>query len=147
MSPKYIQWSAVITRSSLLRYYIQHWLQFQWQKVNQILESQQTPHTSPSWASYGVSFVRIWGKNDRVITALYCSNHQYKLVAGLACGSPVHVGIRARFLSLILKPKSFRIFPPSHLIVFYLHSKWLGSQVTWRNPKWLRLLRRYLGPL
>ena len=54
----------------------------------------------------------------------------------------------ARFLSPILKPKSLGIFPPSHLIIFYLHSKWLWSQVTWQNPKWLRLLTwRYLGLL
>ena len=52
---------------------------------------------------------------------------------------------RACFLSLILKPKSLQIF---HLTVFYLHFKWLGNQVTWRNPKWLRLLTwRYLGSL
>ena len=25
--------------------------------------SQKTPHTSPLWVSYGVSFVRIWGEN------------------------------------------------------------------------------------
>ena len=54
----------------------------------------------------------------------------------------------ACFLSPILKPKSLGIFPPSHLIIFYLHSKWLWSQVTWQNPKWLRLLTwRYLGLL
>ena len=40
--------------------------------MNQILESQQTPHTSPLRASYGVSIVRIWDKFDRVITALHC---------------------------------------------------------------------------
>ena len=26
-------------------------------------------------------------------------------------------------------------FPPSHLTIFYLHSKWLGSQVTWQLAK------------
>ena len=40
--------------------------------MNQILESQQTPHTSPSRASYGVSIVRILEKIDRVITAPHC---------------------------------------------------------------------------
>ena len=40
--------------------------------MNQILESQQTPHTSPSRASYGVSFVTILEKTDRVITAPHC---------------------------------------------------------------------------
>ena len=34
----------------------------QWQKVNQILESQQTPHISSSRASYWVSVVRILEK-------------------------------------------------------------------------------------
>ena len=54
----------------------------------------------------------------------------------------------ARFLSPILKPKSRGIVLPSHLTVFYLHSKWLGSQVTLRNPKWLHLLiSRHLGSL
>ena len=53
----------------------------------------------------------------------------------------------ARFLSPILKPKSLEIFPPSHLTVFYLHPKWLGSQITWQIPSdfgcWLRDI---LGP-
>ena len=37
------------------------------------LTSQQTPHTSHSWASYGVSIVRILEKTDRVIMALHCT--------------------------------------------------------------------------
>ena len=37
-------------------------LWWQWQKVNQILESQQTPHISPSRASCGVPIVRILEK-------------------------------------------------------------------------------------
>ena len=40
--------------------------------LNRILESQQTPHTLPSRASYGVSIVRIWDKIDSVITAPHC---------------------------------------------------------------------------
>ena len=47
-------------------------LRLQWQKINQILESQQTPHISPSRESYGVSIVKIWEKIDRVITAPRC---------------------------------------------------------------------------
>ena len=42
------------------------------QKVNQILESQQTSHISPSRASYGVSLVKIVDKIDHVITAPHC---------------------------------------------------------------------------
>ena len=33
-----------------------------------------TPHTLPSQASYGVSFVRILEKTDHVITAPHCGN-------------------------------------------------------------------------
>ena len=41
--------------------------------MNQILESQQTTHTSPSRVSYEVSIVRIIEKIDCVITAPYCT--------------------------------------------------------------------------
>ena len=37
-------------------------LRWQQQNINQTSKSQQTPHTSPSPASYGMSIVRIWGK-------------------------------------------------------------------------------------
>ena len=47
-------------------------LQWQWQNVSQTLDSQNTPHTSPSRASYGVSFVSILEKIDRVLMAPYC---------------------------------------------------------------------------
>ena len=43
-------------------------------KMDQTFESQQTPHTSPSRASYGVSIMRILEKVDRVITAPHCNN-------------------------------------------------------------------------
>ena len=48
-------------------------LRWQWQNVNQTSNLQQTPHTSPSRASYGVSIVRIWEKIDRVIVAPHCT--------------------------------------------------------------------------
>ena len=35
--------------------------------MDQALNSQKTPHTSPLRASYGMSFVSILMKNDRVI--------------------------------------------------------------------------------
>ena len=38
----------------------------------QILESQQTPHTSPLWVSYGVSIVKIWEKIYHLKMALHC---------------------------------------------------------------------------
>ena len=47
-------------------------LRWQQQNINQTSTSQQTPHTSPSQASYGVSIMRILKKIDCVITALHC---------------------------------------------------------------------------
>ena len=46
-------------------------LRWQWENVDQILNSQQTPHTSPSSASYGVSSISILAKIDCIITVLY----------------------------------------------------------------------------
>ena len=40
--------------------------------MNQILESQQTPHTSPSRVSHGVFIVRIWWKIAHILTAPRC---------------------------------------------------------------------------
>ena len=42
------------------------------QNTNQRLNPQKTPHTSPSRASYAVSFVTILDKIDCVMTALHC---------------------------------------------------------------------------
>ena len=49
--------------------------------MHEILESQQTPHTSPSRASYGVSIVRILQKIDRVITAPHCMSLVIEVIA------------------------------------------------------------------
>ena len=38
-------------------------LQWQWQNKSQTLDSQKTPHTSPSRASYGVTFFKDFGEN------------------------------------------------------------------------------------
>ena len=46
--------------------------------MDQALNSQKTPHTSPLRASYGMSFVSILMKNDRVIKGFYCSYITYK---------------------------------------------------------------------
>ena len=43
--------------------------------MDQALNSQKTPHTSPLRASYGMSFVSILMKNDRVIKGFYCIHH------------------------------------------------------------------------
>ena len=43
--------------------------------MDQALNSQKTPHTSPLRASYGMSFVSILVKNDRVIKGFYCIRH------------------------------------------------------------------------
>ena len=41
--------------------------------MDQALNSQKTPHTSPLRASYGMSFESILMKNDRVIKGFYCT--------------------------------------------------------------------------
>ena len=38
-------------------------------------ELTKTPHTSPLRASYGMSFVSILMKNDRVIKGFYCTRN------------------------------------------------------------------------
>ena len=40
-------------------------------------DSQNTPHTSPSRASYGVSIVRILEKPDNIITASHYTRVKY----------------------------------------------------------------------
>ena len=42
------------------------------QNITQRLWRQKIPHTSPVRASYGVSFMNILEKTDRIITALHC---------------------------------------------------------------------------
>ena len=54
----------VLTRSNLSRYYARH-CDNNGRKWNRILESQETPHFSPSRASYGVSIVRNVEKIDQ----------------------------------------------------------------------------------
>ena len=68
-----VQSNAVITRSRLSCYYIQHCGDNGRHKIHcQTLDSQKTPHSSAWRASYGVSFVKILKKIDRVITAPHC---------------------------------------------------------------------------
>ena len=43
------------------------------QNINQRLNPQKTPHTSPWRASYGVSFMNILEKIDQIITAPQCT--------------------------------------------------------------------------
>ena len=57
-----------------------HWLK---QNINQTLNWQKTPHTSPSRASYRVSIVRIWEKIDCVITAPHCKHRIADLTRGI----------------------------------------------------------------
>ena len=56
-------------------------LRWQWQNVDETLNSLQTPHSSPSWVSNGMSVVRILEEIDRIITALSCSLLQMGLTS------------------------------------------------------------------
>ena len=63
--------SAVDCRDNTIQFFmvLHTALRWQWQNVDETSNSQQTPHTSPSRASYGVSVVRILEKIERIITA------------------------------------------------------------------------------
>ena len=54
-------------------------LWWQWQNIDQAVNSQQTPHISPSQTSYGVSAVRMLEIIDHIIAAQHCSSVQYKM--------------------------------------------------------------------
>ena len=54
---------------NMLLHMVRKWLKH---SMLQRIYSQTTPHISPSRASYGVSFMRIRVKIDRVITAPHC---------------------------------------------------------------------------
>ena len=51
---------------------LHRWSQELGQNIYQMLNPQNTPHTSPWRESYGVSSVKICEKTDRVITAPHC---------------------------------------------------------------------------
>ena len=55
-------------------------LRWQWQNESQTLDSQKTPHSSPSRPSYRMSFVRTLEKIDCVITTPHCTAHIYKFM-------------------------------------------------------------------
>ena len=83
------------------------------------LNSQKTPHTSPSRASYGVSFLMIWEKIDRVITEPHCT---------------ICTTIRGR----ILRPNGqvmwhFSLAPRRKFISRYRDRIVLTRQVIWRS--------------
>ena len=66
--------------------------------MNQPLNSQNTSHISPWWASYGMSFVRIWEKTDCIITALHhivLLNGKTSLSHSPASGGPAVIGMEA----------------------------------------------------
>ena len=56
--------------------------------MDQALNSQKTPHTSPLRASYGMSFVSILMKNDRVIKGFYCISIANTLEILQSCTKP-----------------------------------------------------------
>ena len=57
--------------------------------MDQALNSQKTPHTSPLRASYGMSFVSILMKNDRVIKGFYCNSSVLAMELGLSYTNPL----------------------------------------------------------
>ena len=62
-------------------------LWWQQQNINETSNSQQTPHTSPSRVSYGVSIMRILKKIDHVTMALDCNSNILSRRALRNCGN------------------------------------------------------------
>ena len=58
----------------MLCYYMMWHIPWQWQKqgIDQTVNSQSTRHTSPSWGSFGVSFLSILEENYSVIKRFDC---------------------------------------------------------------------------
>ena len=67
ITPNLYEENTVQCRHNVIQYckIFHKWLQKVKQNINQMLDPQKT------WASYGVSFVNICEKTDRVITALH----------------------------------------------------------------------------
>ena len=86
--------------------------------MNLILESQPTPHISPSWARYGVSGVRILEKIGRVTTAPHCIKYLDGVLLQL---------ITSRQLTCI----------GWHLPVFWLYKTYILQCHIWPNFWWL----------
>ena len=123
---------------------LQKWLR---QNTHQRLYSQKTPHISPSRASYGVSFVRIWVKIDRVITAPYCIFF-YKWPTMIKTGV---IQRSAWWLQITWRQISTSPSLTVMLIIFYIHCKisvlnvifyehLLGNTVHMKNtlPPWIK---------
>ena len=97
-------------------------LRWQQQNVNQTSNSQQTPPTSPSRASYEVSVMRILKKMDRVITAPRCIRSADGLVplgartsAGIfmiKLGSCIYTGPALKYMMTSSNGNIFRVTGP-----------------------------------
>ena len=113
------------------------------QSMHQRLYSQKTPHTSPSRASYGMSFVRIWVTIDSVIRAPHCTWHfnywstQHLLIAIKlpSALSTLYANISIIYLKQILEA-AYPLAPqwPGSSIIFQFHQqKGLKQTDVWIN--------------
>ena len=76
----WIQWSAIIAQSNITWFCI--WYDNDWGKMYiRSYIHKNTPNMSHSGVSYGVSFVRIWVKINRFITALHCILFPYLAIS------------------------------------------------------------------
>ena len=126
-------------------------LRQQWQKMNQILESHQTTHISNSRANYGVSFVRILEKTDRVITTPHCickgpgadplttfrsksKFAQYLPCSGLNCALPITTKFRTHHDSytVVITTVTLSWRVQSLFVICYTYSK-LEHSKFWSN--------------
>ena len=91
--------------------------------MDQALNSQKTPHTSPLRASYGMSFVSILMKNDRVIKGFYCTYNTEPLDRDvIACprldACFWHSTLGMLYVSMIASISTIGTYPIIHIYIY-----------------------------
>ena len=100
------------------------------------LDSQQTPHTSISQSSYGVSIVRIWEKIDHIITAPQCILDSVQM----RLDSIVHQCKNHHFLIWLILEKLSKYMPLFHIISRHQYGTVVEiNQIpSWYDDTWLQ---------
>ena len=112
------------------------WLQRLGQNMNVSINPQKTPHNSPWRVSYGMSFVMILEKIDRVITAPRCSSTLMKITIWWRGDSDVH-----SILIMRNQSAAILIIPHVHIYMSYMYSKIHPDS----SPRSVAYMRRWIG--
>ena len=128
--------------------------QWQQENKNQISNSQQPPHSSPSWASYGVSILRIFKKIDCIIQWAHCTACEHSAVAAhyFSIG-PLKLHVKSQFVKTPMVSQTHRcqLHPnwklflvlaicTAELCTFLGCMLWISMQLT---GKWLAVINHH----